>query len=461
MDFALEYLVSHVYSELDLIDWNVESDADILAILNGNAYDALAYGMTRNLGAAKKMYEYLEIQDAKKLPTSMADIHSRFGTIPFGWREIDIAAVAAKLIYEQQITVKYAGTTIQPDNPRLPDMLRKKSEIGKTSVSKRHVLSLQKLKAAREFLREYFDIMGIPDDEDGLMKFIVDHFTQTKQRYADLLSRYQEHSYPDRFLVDKAVALASDVLSQQKDNEALVSRLLAKRDELEDNKDDLASVEAFFATQVDTFNRAVRYEKSLQMDLDYIAREEEANTALNTLRAIITVPGSGCYNYKRIPELNALMDTVSAIHDRMLRKKREELLEVVRQCMAEIRQRADSDGNLKNQVNKADNYYVDRKEKIAQTDNLALLDGMMPPMWRYKDEVLQVMDALSQPPESSTSANKDASEPPQKKHIKPLYRQAVFPARCLESEDDVNAYVEQIRKQLLAYMQGSDGIELK
>ena len=38
-------------------------------------------------------------------------------------------AVAAQLIYSQKVTIKYAGNTIQPDDPKLPDMLRKKSEI--------------------------------------------------------------------------------------------------------------------------------------------------------------------------------------------------------------------------------------------------------------------------------------------------------------------------------------------
>jgi len=460
VDQALEYLVSHVYSDLDLITWNAESDADILAILNGNAQDALAYGMTRNQAAADKMFEYLEMQDERRLPTSMADVQSRFSAIPYGWREIDIAAVAAKLIFEQRVTVKYAGNTIQPDNPRLVDMLRKKSEIGKTVISKRHVLSFQKLKASRVFLRAYFDVMDVPDDEDGMMKFIIERFTEAKQHYTELAARYQDRQYPDKTLVDQGLTLIQDVLSQQKDNEALVSRLLNRQDALEDNKEDLAAVEAFFATQVDTFDRAVRYEKAMYIDLDYIARDEATNTALNSLRAIITLPTSGRYNYKRIPELNSLMDTVSASHDRMLETKREELMEVVRQCIADIHQRSDGNMKLKNQVVKADDYYVERKERVAKTDSLALLDGMMPLMWAYKDKVLQTIEALTRPPESKQP---DAEEPPvtpKPKLIKPVYRQSIFPAKRLLSEVEINAYVEQMRTQLLAYMQGSDGIEL-
>ncbi len=460
IDQALEYLVSHVYSELGLITWNAESDADILSVLNGTSNDALAYGMTRNEEAANRMYEFLEIQDSKKLPTSMADIQSRYGAIPYGWREIDIAAVAAKLIYEQRVTIKYAGMTIQPNDHRLPDMLRKKTEIGKTSISKRHVLSLQKMKQAREFVREFFEVMDIPTDEDGLIRFIVDRFTQLRKHYEDLDGRYKGHQYPDHSFVTAALALVSDVLSQQRDNEALINRLLAKEDALDEAKEDIQPLEDFFSTQVDTFDRAVDFLAEKRNDLYHIEKAEEAHQALNTIRLICLIPANGRYNYRRIPELNSLMDTVRRAHDQMLAEKRAELLEVVRQCMEGIHTKAEDAQNadIRPIIQKADDFFSQQKQRIASTDSLALLDGMMPPMWSYTDSVLSSLEdaARPKPPAPGT-----ASAPTPKKTYKPIYRQSIFPAKRLESEDEINAYVEQMRKQLLAYMKGSDGIDLK
>ena len=62
IDQALEYLVSHVYSDLDLITKNAESDADIISVLNGSAFDGVIPGTEANLSAAAKMEEYLEMQ---------------------------------------------------------------------------------------------------------------------------------------------------------------------------------------------------------------------------------------------------------------------------------------------------------------------------------------------------------------------------------------------------------------
>ncbi len=461
IDTALEYLVSHLYSELDLVDWYAKNEIDIRDILLGRLDDALAVGMTRNQRAADKMYEFLELQDRKQLPTSMADIQSRFSAIPYGWRELDIAAVAAKLIYEQKATVKYAGTTIRPDDPKLPDMLHKKSEVGKAYVRKRHKVSEQNRRASREFLRAYFEVMDVPEDEDGMVHFIVEKFSKIRQRYSDLLARYQGRQYPDRSVLEDALSLIDNVLSQQKDNEALVSRLLDKENDLEDNKEDLAGVEEFFNSQVDTFDRAVRFNQELEVDFEYISKDVEAKRALDAIRAIITLPEDGRYKYRRIPELNALMDTVSASHDRMLDEKRKELIKVVRQCLSAIRQRGDRDSNLRSYVTKADDHYRNFEERIARTDKLALLDGMMPRMWDYKDDVLREMDDSIRPQVSPFPFHDDPEKAPVKKNIKPLYRQAIFPARLLETEDEVNAYVDQIKRQLLSHLRDSDAVEIK
>ena len=89
-----------------------------------------------------------------------------------------ICRVSVSYTHLQKVTIKYGGVTIQPDNSRLPDMLRKKSEIGKVSISKRQIVSVSNMKAVKSILREYFDVMDVPDDEDGLVAFIVKKFTE-------------------------------------------------------------------------------------------------------------------------------------------------------------------------------------------------------------------------------------------------------------------------------------------
>lgn len=462
LDQALDYLVSHVYSELNLITENADSDADIIAILTG----ATTYipGTEPNRDAAAKVEEYLEMQDRKHLPTSMADVQSRYQAIPYGWKEIDIAAVCAMLVYNQKVTIKYAGSTVQPNNPKLPDMLRKKSEIGKTQISKRQVISATRMKAVKELLRDYFNVMDIPADEDGLIQFIVEKFSGLQKHYEELLARYDGHKYPDKLVVSQAIIVVKDVLSQQKDNVALIERVLQREDALYDAQEAMQNVESFFKNQVAVFDAAVKYENDLKNDLDYIRKDEEANNALNTIRLITLIPANGKYNYKRIPELNDLIKNVKASHDQMLEAKREELRIIVQQCMGEIHTAANGESDVKGIVEKADTYYSQQKEKIAAATSLALMEGYPIPMWNYRDDTVSKIEFTLRPPvpaEPSKPDNKQPVKPVPKKTYKPIFRQSLLKATKLESEEEIDAYVDKLRDQLKQLIKGVDGIDLK
>ena len=465
IDQALEYLVSHVYSNLDLITDNAESDADVMEVLSG----AKSYiqGTEPNRDAAAKMEEYLETQHRRNLPTSMADVQSRYQAIPYGWREIDIAYVAAMLIYQQKVTIKYGGATIQPDNPKLPDMLRKKSEIGKTSISKRQVVTAAKMKAVKEIMRDYFDMMNVKDDEDGLVKEIVDKFNEQKTHFEELLKKYEKNShYPDRAVVSNGLTIVDSILSQSKDNIALIDRVLTQEDSLFENKEKMQRVEGFFRNQVQVFDDAVQLERDLHNELDYLSKEEEANKALNQIR-LITMTDHG-FDYRKIPDLNGLIATVHEGHDRLLAVKREELLEIVRQCMEAVHSAGNSNSDSKEIITRADTFYSQYKTKIADLKSLALLDGLVPPMIQYKDTTVDRIEGLNrvkEVPQPSTvrepAGNYGTEKPSQpKKIIKSLNRQVVFPAKRLESESDVDEYVEKMRTQLKQLMKNCDGIQL-
>ena len=456
---SLEYLVSHVYSELSLIEKNADTDADIIEILTGA--DNMIPGMEPNRGAATKIEEYLEMQAMKNLPTSMADIQSRYSGIPYGWKEIDIAAVVARLIYDQKVTIKYAGSTIQPDNPKLPDMLRKKSEIGKISISKRQMITATKMRAVKELLREYFDVMDVPDDEDGLVAFVVQKFTDLKDHYLELKGRYEGHKYPEQNLVLASIEQMDKILSQRKDNIALIDAILKEEDNLFDNKEKMQRVEGFFKNQVQVFDAAVKMEEDLKNDLNYLRKEEEANEALNQIRLITVVQSDPKSIYRRIPELNGLMDKVREGHGRLLDDKRAELLEIIRQCMAEVHTLSDGNVDCTELVKKADTYFDQQKTKINELQNLALLDGLVPQIWSYKDDICERIETAKQPSviaEEKVTYGEKKTVP--KKVIKTVYRQMAFPAKTLENQEDIDAYVERMRRYLTDMLRDCDGIKL-
>ena len=459
IDQALECLVVRVYSELGLITKLAETDADIIAVLRGNP-DVLP-NFAPNQNAAAKVENFLEMQYYQNLPTTMSDIQERFQKKPYGWREIDIAAVVAMLIYDQKVTIKYGGTTIQSSDPKLPDMLRKKSEIGKTSIAKREVVSKQKIRTVKEFLREFFDEMDVPEDEDGLIKHIRERFNNELEHYDTLNIRYIGHKYPDQNKVKQAIALVKDVLSQQNDNTALIQSVIDHEDALFDMRDALQEVEEFFKNRVALFDSAVTYAKELDVDQDYIQRNEAANQALIQIKQITMIPDGGKFRYDRIPELNVLMDTLRTAHGAMLDTKRDELQEIVRQCMKEIHNLAGDNSAARNVSNVADSFFTQKKQQIDSYQTLALLDSLVQQLWQYKDEAVNRIEDILNPPAKTPKTESACVSQATKKIIKPIPRQMLFPAKTLHTDEEIDSYLDAIRVQLKELLKGCDGVKVQ
>ena len=107
--------------------------------------------------------------------------------------------------------------------------------------------------------------------------------------------------------------------------------------------------------------------------MDYIAKDAEANAALNRIRAIMMVIPDMTLDYSRLPELHELMAKVKASHDAMPDEKRKELPKTGMQCMPDIHQAAVEDPN------------AGKKQQIAETTELVLLDGLIPPMRLHRN----------------------------------------------------------------------------
>ncbi len=464
IELALRYLVANLYRELPQMEVLVDSESDISTILSGNA--ANLQGLEDNKGALALVEEYLTIQQAKALPTSMHDIRSRFSAIPYGWREVDIAALVARLVVAQKATVKYQGNTIPAAHPKLPDMLLKKSEIGKTQIAKREVISAGKIKETREFLSEYFDAFDVPAKEDDLVTFIIEQFTARRSALLTMQGYYSGQPYPDRNLVETAYNLVNDVLDQKADNIALINFIVKKQDALLDSKERLQRVVDFFKHQRPVFDKAVQLLLNLKYDADYLNASPEAAAALASLQDICLIQPGQKFNYQRIPELNGLIATVQSIHADMLSAKREELLETVRQCMSDVHTAAGTDLRFRDVIAQSDRYYQQKKADIAGYTTLTLLDGLTAQLAKVKDEALERIEEISRPlppkpePKPIPGDKPQPTPAPQKKY-RVLNRAVAFPTRKLETPADVDAYVESLRANLKKCLAEYDGVVIK
>lgn len=102
--------------------------------------------------------------------------------------------------------------------------------------------------------------------------------------------------------------------------------------------------------------------------------------------------------------------------------------------------------------------------KIAELKSLALLDAMFLPMCQYKDDTISNIESVLAPPAPKpqvqpTQPGKETA-PAKKKVVRAYNRQVVFQAKTLQTDADIDDYVEKIRSQLKQLLKNCDEIKL-
>ena len=242
------------------------------------------------------------------------------------------------------------------------------------------------------FLRDYLGAMDIPSDEDGLIHFVLDTFEEKENHYNELLEAYRQVRYPEREVVENARSLVSDVLSQRKDNVALLSRMVQRQDDLLDSVEDMEGVELFFKSQRPVYDEARRQMEKIRKERDYFATDADAQEVFRHISTILAMPKP----YDRIGELPELIRKAKAAYNNLLDIKRDEVLENVRQCMQDVHQLASESYNAMALQRQADDYFVGKREGgkrslFPSTE----LDAIITQLLGYKDNICRRMEVMT------------------------------------------------------------------
>lgn len=457
IDEALKYLVEHTYYNLNMIEENFDTDADIIAVLNGT--NRTMEGLEYNIQAQNEIVKHLDLQHSMNMPTSMFDIQQKFSKKPYGWRESDIAGVVAQILVSQNAIIKYAGQTIKPNDYRMIGFLRKKSEIGQVKIQKRIGIDNYKINQTKAFLREYFDVMDLPNDEDGLITYITKKFNDQKMILQAYLNKNSQRHYPGYKQIKDGINYVGEVLNNQNDNIALVDKIVDLQDDLLDNKDDMRAVEQFYKTQFKLFETADNVLKQVHREKDYYVGNEMVEQAVTSMKQIVCYQDN--YNYSRIPKLNEYIAVIKDAKFKLLSEKKQEVLNAIEQCLEVVNGKAkEDDSRLSGILNQARISFDNKKQEIENLDDLVVLEAKKQAVFNDTNRFVSMIEEILTPVtiKSEPSLKKEEHR---NKETKEYYRQVIFPTRIIKSEEDVDKYLEELRSKLLGLIQNGDEIKLR
>ncbi len=458
-------LVNSVYYKLDYIKTYLASENEIAVLLKNNEEQLEFIDDYNNELAEKEIFDFICLQEDNHQQIRMKLILGRFSDAPYGWNNIDISGIVAKLFKEQKIKLMLSGEFLEVDNiNKVVDSLTKSSEVDKVLINKKKKVDEMLIKIVKNIALDVFGRINLPDDEDGLAKEIKERINNKTIEMKGYLNRYQNKKYPGKGLFQKGLDIFKDVV-QNKDNLSFFTALKEKEDELITWIDDLAYATAFFDNQIEIFDKGLEVSKKCAENKDYL--NDKINNEVKKLDDILHDP----IPYKNIRNIVDIVQAIDKEFNIIIDEKRLEAKNRIKidydYCLLKSNQYGVSietgkiiEAYYNNLILKADEYTDIFKIDASITQSKNRKDS-------YEQMINKEIADYQKKIEDDAKNHGVIGESPDKaikkveKKIEKVSVTKLVAIKTLKTEEDIDIYVRELKNKLKQIIKENKEIEIE
>lgn len=302
MDDGFKVLIESLYTKLNYITKFIDSQKDIYDILSENTIQTSVVDVTPNKLALDEMDSYIERNTLRHISITMKTLLNFFVKAPYGWREIDIEGLAARLFKLQEIKLQINSEYLNDDDRETVKYITKRDYLDRLLVEKRIKVPVFQLNNARDLSQKLFNISALPTDEDGMMRRFKELIRNEIEKLKELLIYYETTRYPGKNVLEDGKKLLDEVYNI-KDSMEFFEVLDKYKDDLLDYAEDSFEVKKFFENQRIYFDKAVNVINIYKKNKTYVIDKNAIDIA-DQIEKIL----SSVNPYSNIPKLPDLVE---------------------------------------------------------------------------------------------------------------------------------------------------------
>lgn len=473
LDEVINYLISNSYNKLSLLKHRqADAWAEIRAILNSPANTQTSLGLLgaeANPEALNEIREYLLLA-ASTQRVLLSDVVKRFISMPYGWKpESEIVLLITRLFMAGEIKLAFEGGDL--DHRTAVEPLTKPGKFPSVSILKRKSADADALRKAKDLFKEVFKKIT-SDDEDSIVRDFRDQLTVMLEEASALLNKASSQFYPGKEVLHAAITKIKQQLNIR-DSFEFVSQLNQSKNDWLDYADDIADIRQFYTSQATVWAAmldALNTAQENQTELEHIPEAQQAIVQLKQIRNNPTPWGV-------VSQIPALVETLKQQNSKVIQSAYETTKADIEKAIHEVRQNLaqyNADADLSNRVLLPLQNHLQR---VATLTNVARIKTSVNDAHRLTDNAIaEIEDAVKPKPAPSTqpspvnaplsggqSPSTTVTPAPVPKIEKPVEVDAAkFSSKLyLESEAEVQAYVEKLKAELLNIVQSGKKARIK
>lgn len=485
---AYKYVIENSFSKLRMLKLtpgDVSQELRAVLTADDTAQESLDLDDEGvNPDAIKDIEQFLAIKHDRNEKVFLSDIETRFTRRPYGWPTTEILLIIARLGLAGRITLMRRGDALRlRDAYDAMTSVRQRAEVQVVRVRQHNEAQIRK---ATSLAKEVFNRSFTGSQEKELAKFILDNLGSYQASLNQFKSKSETGKFPGKDLIQSSLTVVNEVLNN--DNPyAIVESFVQQQSELLDLVEDFEDLDDFYNAQFQTWQSLSKaLEHEFQVNDTMLRRNQEALQALEKLERIYDMPQP----YSHLSQVQPLIESVRSINDALVAEQREIASNAISACLERVQKELDSvqaDAEFKNKVLRPLQLTKQRVEKSHSIPDLIAAGSELPDeeelaydainalieqsAERQKSEAQAAAQRAKQ--QEANSENSGVQEPAPKSTAQPAQQpivkkivtvqlgKEVPTAQFLESEADVQAYLQALEEKLLAEVRNGNRVRLK
>ena len=448
---ALGDLVSKVYHKLTYMDFSPDK-SDIIATIKESSQETFAGAESKANNALNDLYAYVEMQSSNHIKPSMKTILNRFTSAPYGFIELDVEWLAAKLFSQKRIDLIMNSEIVSLKTHKADEIFKfldAKEFREKLLVEKRIGPNRPVIKRVKIILKDVFNESVSSDNDELIMDKFICASNRKLTDINDCLTYYRSNSdYPGKDVLVDARDLLLDVKAKKSIGQ-FFSFVVEKENEFLDMGDNTYSVIQFFSSSQKTyFDEANRNYKTYESNMNFI-NDIKLIDIVNKIREILIMPNPYS-NIKNLPQLN---DKFEEKHKEIIDQEKIAPRNDIERELNEVLAILNEDYEFKEELNSKyrldfENKFNNLSQKLTKANVISVIRGVSDEASILRNNCVDLINKFKEDHVTSGGGGGEVKPPKPKSVELPIKFIASQSKVKIESEEDLEMFLNKIKSEV-------------
>lgn len=457
---ALEYLIQNTYPKMGQIAFqHPNPKQEIQTVLRANDVEQVSLALEAAEGNAQAMdevREYIRLASMRHQEIVLSElIDKRFGGRPYGWPDLETVLLIARLAVLREITLLVNQAPLPLDQAY--DHLVTPNKQRRVVIVQREAAAGELLRKAQALGKELFAKQAGSGEEE-LHGFLLRHL----RGWHEALGGYAPLARTGKYPGLKEIGASLEILRRfvdEADSLRFLKRFVEQRADLLDLAEDHQELEDFYTNQKPSWEALRGAVDELAQNRLQLEGHEIAGPALRRMEEILAAERP----YAMLKDVADLTRKAKQVNEALVESERAPALEAIASLIASVEKEADRSAANEGLQGRATAELQRLKDTAARATSIAHIAQAR----QAADDAYDRALALIEQESLTTGEHKPGEEAPETPPPPPLKKRRVIEPRnvwqsgFIESQEDVETFLTNLRTELEAALAADERIQIK